>query len=336
MQKFVHDKITSFLAVLNEGIELISRHNSDARISSIKNAISSLNIGELDCDVDSLQILMRQELDIIRQSIDGNVVQAQMSVSSTSAPASASSVSSSEDIAKLKALEAENSHLRDLLKEAQNSLAKSTTRAPPPPPVVVAPSIPDQSAELQANLSRLQGQLLQKESDMSSVSKSWEVEKAKVSALQSELAKAKSDISNLEKDLARARREADERLASKTTELTEVANKRVAEAESRLEAEKEEMMDAMAQEVEDIERVKNSQIETIEAEKKKLEATCSRIRNSRQVLSNSVGVVATKSHSISRDYRDLSSQTKRDLNDMRYSLQNQMTDAVMFKLRVLK
>jgi hypothetical protein len=56
-------------------------------------------------------------------------------------------------------------------------------------------------------------------------------------------------VAALEQELEKTSQDAEQRLTAKTAELRAQADKRVSEVEERMEAEKEEMMDALAQEV---------------------------------------------------------------------------------------
>ncbi len=72
----------------------------------------------------------------------------------------------------------------------------------------------------------------------------------------------------------------------------------------------------------------------VEAEKKSLEVTLVKVRNSRQVLTGGLSLVSSKSTTVAREYRGVVGDLKREMNDMKNSLKTQLSDAVLFKMRV--
>ncbi len=274
-QKYVHDKISAAILLVNEGVDLITSNN-DPRVQSIKKSIVSLRIEDLDTDVSELQYMMREELEILRGHVEGKGITVN-SVPNTSTPSSDSSslLSNSVDTGKLRALEAENTNLRELLKEAQLAQTKALSRSVPPlPPVVSSPApvtnvypsgLTDKVGSLQAQVALLGTQLEEKNAALAKTqvtldktqgaliaveARAAASEADAVKSVQSEMTRIKAEVSGLEKEVQRTKKAGDDRLSARTAELTEAAKQQVAEVERKREAEKEEMMDALTQEVE--------------------------------------------------------------------------------------
>lgn len=224
-------------SLITEGLDILSRNgNGDAKIEHLKNSILALKLEELDVDVSSPELMLKDEIALLRSSVDAGV---EKIVAATGG--------SSADGAKLRSLETENKRLRDLLRDAQAELGKGSNPLPPAPPDTGASS--GRVVELEAQLKKKDTQLSTQQAEISrliAASGSSDVTKA----LEDEIKRLKGQVAALEADNAKAVKDAEARLTARVKEQQEIADKRVAEVENRLEAEKDEMMDAMAQEVE--------------------------------------------------------------------------------------
>ena len=72
----------------------------------------------------------------------------------------------------------------------------------------------------------------------------------------------------------------------------------------------------------------------MDAEISKLESALTLSRNSRQSISRGAASLASKADAVSKEYRVVVADTRRQLDDMKTVLRTQLSDAVMFKLRV--
>ena len=227
----LHDKLSTATRIVQEGLDIISQNSSVVpKVDKLKKAISDLKLDELDVDVASTQLMLQEELAQLRISIDGGSIKG----------------GGGSDTGRVKILEDENKSLRDLLNEAKLELSKGPDAVmPPPPPGGKSAEVKD----LEAQLARKDAQIQSQQSEISKLiaaSSAADVTRA----LEDELKRSKAEVAKLEVELTKTKKDAADQLAAKTKELTELADKRVSEVESRLEAEKDEMMDAMAQEVE--------------------------------------------------------------------------------------
>ena len=125
-------------------------------------------------------------------------------------------------------------------------------------------------------------------------------------------------------------------MTEKTLELNKAADERVKLVERRLETEKEEMMDAMAQEVDEIEKAKDKERRALLDEKKKLEAEVALSGNMTKSIVKNLSAVATKAQSLGRFQKEMNEKIIRDLNEMRKTLQFTMNNGLLEKLKSLK
>jgi len=199
-------------------------------------------LNDIEVDISSAEVQFSDEMQRLKASIDGSSF-------------SSSSGSGGADPEALKVLKTENAKLRGLLTEAQAELSKAQT----------SPSslFPSQSSSMSTEMEELKSQLRQSEALIKQKDEQLQAAQGEIKNLLSaaaandeekllldEISRVKTEVASLEKQLSDNIKEAEAKLKSKTLELTQIADKRVNEAETRLEAEKEEMMEAMSQEVE--------------------------------------------------------------------------------------
>ena len=124
-------------------------------------------------------------------------------------------------------------------------------------------------------------------------------------------------------------------MSERTIEINRAAEEKIKTIESRLETEKEEMMDAMALEVDEIEKTKDQERLKLIEEKKALEAEVAQSSNLTKALGKKLNSIANKSRNLLRFQRELNEKTIRDLNEMRKNMQVNFSYAVLDKLRGL-
>ena len=124
-------------------------------------------------------------------------------------------------------------------------------------------------------------------------------------------------------------------MSERTIEINRAAEEKIKTIESRLETEKEEMMDAMALEVDEIEKTKDQERLKLIEEKKALEAELAQSSNLTKTLGKKLNSIANKSRNLLRFQRELNEKTIRDLNEMRKNMQVNFSYAVLDKLRGL-
>lgn len=153
--------------------------------------------------------------------------------------------------------------------------------------------------------------------------------------LEQEITRLRKESSQLEGRLKQTVTiaEAEGLVAAKTRELNEAAEKRLKDAQVKLEAEKEEMMEALSQEVEEIEVTKKREIDQLGVQigdlRKKLESSTS----FKGQLQGYVVKVAKRNRQLSKEYKKLQTSTAKDLEDMKYAMKSVLSGSLMSKLK---
>ena len=122
-------------------------------------------------------------------------------------------------------------------------------------------------------------------------------------------------------------------MSERTIELNSAADARVKSLERKLETEKEEMMDAMALEVDDIEKAKDKERQVLLSEKRELERQVALSINLTKALGSRLSNVSNKSRNLIRFNQELNEKTIKDLNEMRKSMQLVFSHTMIDKLK---
>ena len=122
-------------------------------------------------------------------------------------------------------------------------------------------------------------------------------------------------------------------MSERTIELNSAADARVKSLERKLETEKEEMMDAMALEVDEIEKAKDKERQVLLSEKRELERQVALSINLTKALGSRLSNVSNKSRNLIRFNQELNEKTIKDLNEMRKSMQLVFSHTMIDKLK---
>ena len=122
-------------------------------------------------------------------------------------------------------------------------------------------------------------------------------------------------------------------MSERTIELNSAADARVKSLERKLETEKEEMMDAMALEVDEIEKAKDKERQVLLSEKRELERQVALSSNLTKSLGQRLTAVSNKSRNLIKFNVELNEKTMKDLNDMRKSMQLVFSNTMIDKLK---
>ena len=122
-------------------------------------------------------------------------------------------------------------------------------------------------------------------------------------------------------------------MSERTIELNSAADARVKSLERKLETEKEEMMDAMALEVDEIEKAKDKERQVLLSEKRELERQVALSVNLTKALGSRLSNVSNKSRNLIRFNQELNEKTIKDLNEMRKSMQLVFSHTMIDKLK---
>jgi kinesin family protein C2/C3 len=141
-------------------------------------------------------------------------------------------------------------------------------------------------------------------------------------------AKLKSELGKLRAELT------DAFAAEKESVVTEV--------ETRMEAEKEEMMEALAQEVDDVESSKNEEIEGLKARAEQLASNAKRAEDRLVAVKQSSGAIISGMRGASdevlalkREKEQLKQLTKQQMNEMKQAIKASFGGALMGKMKAM-
>lgn len=300
LKAYCHQKLSDGVELVKEATKLLKAsgfRDKDRKISEIYDRIELLDLASLEVDVSSAQLLMNSEMALLRNSVDGTL------------PPAPSSVSDPEANGKIQTLEADNKKLRDLLEKAKVELiavakASAATASPPPPPT---PSVVNNESreedlqriqELEASLAQLQEVCDAKDNqvrrlELVCLQFEEDAKKAlteKVSGEAVETGRLKAELDNLmtKYDSAVASHEA------KLKELSSASDKKIAAIESRCEKEKEDMMEAMAQEVEDVENTFKTKVSALETKIQEMTRELGKTQQGATVVVKSLSAIKPK------------------------------------------
>ena len=124
-------------------------------------------------------------------------------------------------------------------------------------------------------------------------------------------------------------------MTEKTSELNKLSDERIKLLEKRLETEKEEMMDAMAQEIDQIEKTNKIEMQTLLDEKKKLEAEFISSGTVTKALSGNLSAIASQARALSKQQKEAKEMMIVDLHEMKKSLLASFSDGLVKKVKNL-
>ena len=294
--------------------------------------MTALKLNELEVDVSSTQIMMHEELSILRGIVDSGVNNVLKTPSSNN---------NNSDNPRVQTLETENLSLRSLLQEAQNQLASNKTS--------VANNTGNNSIsnenkkiidDLQAKVIHLETQLKDKDSKISAkddelkILKASSSENATAKGLEIELLRSQKEVSTLKDQLTSMSKDFELKLQTKVKELTVLGDKRVEETQEKAEADKEEMMEALSQEVEAVEEQKKQEIDVLTVQIKSLESSLETTRGSKQKQVKVLLTVNQQLKNLMKAQRTVSNETKRELGDLQNTMNALFSGSLVRRLRV--
>ena len=124
-------------------------------------------------------------------------------------------------------------------------------------------------------------------------------------------------------------------MKEKTLELNKASDDKIKIMEKRLIIEKEEMMDAMAQEINEIDKKNKFEKQIIIEEKKKLEVELVSHGRVTRALGGNLSAVASEVKALSKYQNNVKEMIIVDLNDMRKSLLTSVNSGLIGKIKAL-
>jgi len=300
LKSSLSSKIGAGAALVKKCVEVLTEVGGHPKIEEIKSGLTALKLHELDVDVVAAEVELKEEISILRKELE-RVEQGGVATPLPPPPGGAplppppsarTAEASADEVARLKAVEAENASLRNLLQEAKNEVAKvkesvgsssssATTASKESGGGGDDAALRKQLKEVQAELAsakssassgeslvtQLKNQLKQVEADsaskISSLEQSLNSAASGKGGVEAEVGRLNSELSKAQAALEKVNKEAAQALSKKTEELNALMAQKIKE----LETEKEEMMEAVSQEIDEVEKAKLSELEAMEKSK---------------------------------------------------------------------
>ena len=124
-------------------------------------------------------------------------------------------------------------------------------------------------------------------------------------------------------------------MTEKTSELNKLSDERIKLLEKRIETEKEEMMDAMAQEIDHIEKSNKIEMLILLEEKKKLEGEFLSSGTVTKALNVNLSAIASQARALSKQQKEAKEMMIVDLNEMKKYLLASFSDGLIKKVKIL-
>ena len=246
---------------------------------------------------------MSNELAALRGSLDG-----------VAPPPPGEPASSSVDRERLAAMEAENRRLQSLVAEAQGQL--SAAAAGKKEAEAAKSSWAEEISALNALVQQKDEALTKSEAKLAAANAELsEAQRRLKAADEASAAKDNAEAAGLRKELEQARSE----LASLRA-ARDAAAAQVKALEERLVSEKEELMEAVAQEVEQVEKTKAEEVAGLKAEVERLRSLLTSSQSQAGSITKALSALDQRTRSLATQNRQLLASTQKELNDMRVTL----------------
>eukprot|EP01035_Chromulina_nebulosa_P031597 gene31597-42136_t len=316
LKSYLHNKLSAGAALVSKTLEIISSSDpQNAKLKELKGSLSALKLAEIEVDVNSAQLMMKEEIAMLKAALEnsenapiGSLVKINKTVSSSSA----------SDEKALRALEEENTKLRDLLREAQQEIVNLNSSISSSNPSTTT-NKPAETSAKDEEISRLKDRVKGLEKNMSEKEKSSQTEAEK---LRKDLAAAESKFktSNAENEM-------------KLKDLKSQSERQLKELEQRLEAEKEEMMEAMALEVEEIEKTKGEEKAVLVTQIEKLERLCNFYKQTSTKQANALKKLSDVAKQLAKDQSASSTAHRKELTEMGAQIKSFYLPSLLAQLR---
>lgn len=340
----MHEKLSGATVLVHKASEYLSKTN-DSKAKEIISALNALKLEDLEVDIYSTKLALQEELSKLREAIEHGgvlpssaagkpVAAAAAAPAATPAPATNAAPANQEAI---KALEADNAKLRDLLRDAQKELSAANNNK--------ASASNEESKKLKTDIDNLNDQIKRlniqcKDKDQEIARFTSQLDDLKKSSsnekvFQSEIERLQKTIASLEKDKVTIQKDADTKLATKTKEIQAAADKKVAEKEKTWSTEKDELETAMAQEIEEIEKSKEQDQKKYTAEINDLKKKVDSMQKVNKTLAASLKKLASMAKELKSEQQDCLQVTKRDMKDYGTSIKTYLSSTIITRLQTV-
>ena len=338
LKTLVHTKLQTGTSLVNKAVDLLSKGSSnDPRMQEIKNALLTLKLDDLiNVDFNSTQMMFHEELSLLRGAVDKSLHGIDPTLATgvppSKPPKEVVAIPSAEILEKISKLEKDNFDLLIKLQETEGRAGKADSSDAEVAKLNQAIELLNAEIAKQSKTIDEQSKaLLAKENGSKESAAKYESETAdQIKTLKDELKTARLESNDLRELARKAKKDGDDRIAAKVIEMERETERKVKEVETKLESEKEVMMDAMAQEVEDLEKQKENDRATLTAERDAVIAKLNATTGASRAAIVSVRVAADK---LSKDHKACSAVVKKDLADMKASLKADAFGMLIAKMK---
>jgi len=321
LKAHLHSKLEAGTSLVAKAVEILANAGSakDDKILDLKRALKALKLEEIEVDVTSSQLLMSEELALLRNATNGLMP---------------SQNGNNSD--RMKGIETENSDLRGLLEQAKLELSKvsgnsSTSKSP-------ASSTKDQ-AQIQSITKELEKvNSIIKDKDLIINQQLKKIETLENGSIRPVVTTDTEEVKTLHARI---------KLMEKDAEIAKSESSNQLAVNAQLEKEKEEMEEEMALELDEIEKSKDAEKALIIGEKLILQNNLALITGEKQILqsnltesntitrtiSGKLANIKTKSTSLVVSQKDLAVATKNDLNIMKQAMFTLLDGSLMGRLK---
>lgn len=282
-------------------VDIVGKSNDQA----LKKALAAEKLDELEVDVKSIEVMLHEELAKLRGAVDGTSA---VGNSIAAAPAG-TNLGSSEQTAKIKSLEREIKELKEAADASTKEIAKLKS---------AGSAMVSNESNTTATLT-IKEQEIKKLRDSEATFKNASVDKDKTISKQNlELEKLKADLSSTKNAL---------------DALQKTHDKAVVDAEARLESEKEEIMEAMAQEVDELEKSKADELAAEKTLGAKHEKVSAHLRKAITGQTSSIRALKEQCSIVKKEQKSMVMVARKEIDDMRDLMKTYYTSTLINGIR---
>lgn len=319
----------------------------DPKVKELRNALSKLNIGELEVDVNSAKIPLQEELARLRVAAEGGGLPA-APVAAVMPPPAPPVVQSApvtvmtidpQQAETIKMLEAENQKLKTSLEDSKREISNLASK---PTGFADVDRLNREVADLKAQITESQLQIQKQENaltlarnEVEATKRTLELEmEAKEHALQ-EIQQMFSEVTDLDGKRQQDKRDFDAKLLARNKELIEANAAKMKEQTIQYEQEKKEMEDAMTQEIEEMERIKEEEKAAIQGIVAERDRTIAQLKKSTREMSGNLNRFKQLIHDLRGQLTAIQSSNQRDMNDFKRSIRGEYGPLITDRLRAM-
>mmetsp|Transcript_24427 Transcript_24427/g.35895 ORF Transcript_24427/g.35895 Transcript_24427/m.35895 type:complete len:507 (-) Transcript_24427:905-2425(-) len=361
LKAYLHRKLDHAKGLVQKTLEALSSSTDSDELSDLHKQLQKLHLDDIRVDVSSTELMMHEEMELLRKAINKNTLQP------SSLPSSVDDGDDSKD-SRVKVLESENANLRGLLKELKAELLNAGKRKDgdsPSTPVVDSEQSVKQSKEierLKKELDQSKKSLQEKDEEVRAALEEVEAlrssggntesalaeHKAEIKALKTEMetlkqssasgaeetGMLKKQIKELQDAIEDEKKATAEQVSKFNAEKKELEHK-LQEVQKAAEQEKDDAMEAMTREIEDLVKKHSAETAAQAKETKKLQKALSKYKNSSKSLAGGLGAIRRNASELKASQKRLVTDTRDVIRGVQSEFSTTFTNGILGKLTKL-